>query len=74
MHELHEEISDKVAQNNVNYMLQTDVRNILKTFNVGDVNKLHACSADPFQILNILNNNASVIDFFVSVILSIFKT
>ena len=52
MHELHEEISNKVAQNNANYTLRTDVWNKLKTFNNGDVNKLHACSNDPFQILD----------------------
>ena len=50
-----------------NYMLRTDVRNKLKTFNVDDVvNKLHACSANSFQILNKLNNNAYVIDFGVN--------
>ena len=47
---------------NANCKLQADVQNILKTFNVGDVKKLHACSVDPFQILNNskLNDNAYV--------------
>jgi len=37
VHELHEKINNKVAQNNANYKLRADVRNKLKTFNVGDV-------------------------------------
>jgi len=64
VHELHQKINDKIAQNNVNYELQTDARNKLKTFNVGEiVKRLHACSADPFQFLNKLNHNVYVIDF-----------
>ena len=71
VHELHEKISDKVAQNNANYTIRTYVRNILKTFYVGDVNELHACSADLFQILNKLNDNAYVIDFDISFTLNV---
>ena len=56
-------ISDKIARNNANYELRAYVKNILKTFNVGDVKKLHACSADPFHILNKLNSNVYVINF-----------
>ena len=63
LHELHKEISDEAAQTNANYKLRAAVRNILKTPNVGDVKKLHACSADLFQILNKLNDNVYVIDF-----------
>ena len=58
VHELHKEISDKIALNNSNYELRADIRNKLKTFNVGDVKKLHASNVDPFQILNKLNDNA----------------
>jgi len=57
VHKLHKKISDKVNQNNANYNLRADVRN-----NVGDVKKLHSCTADPFQILNKLNDNAYIID------------
>ena len=66
MHELHEKIGGKITQNNANYTLRTDVRNRPIFFNVGDVNKLHASSADPFQILNKLNDNDHVIDFGIS--------
>jgi len=36
VHELHKEISDKIAQNNAHYKLQANVRKRLKTFNVSD--------------------------------------
>ena len=71
VHELHEKINDKVAQNNANYMLRADVKNKLKTFNVCDVNKLHACSADSFQILNKLDENIYIVDFGISSIFNI---
>jgi len=48
MHELHKKISDKVAQNNINYKLRADIKNKLKTFNFSGVKKFHAYSADPF--------------------------
>ena len=62
MRELHKKISDKAAQNNTNYKLWSDIRNILKTFNVGDAKKVYACSAGPIQILKKLRDNAYVID------------
>ena len=34
-----------------------------KRFFLGTVKKLHACSAEPFKILNKLNDNTYVIDF-----------
>ena len=72
MHELHKKISDKVAQNNANYMLRANVRNRFKTFNIGDViNKLHAYNAAPFQILDELNDNAYVIDFTINSIFNV---
>ena len=37
IHELHEEINNKVVQNNANHEMLADDRNKLKTFNVGDV-------------------------------------
>ena len=43
-------------------MLRDDVRNRLKTYNVGDVKKLHACSANLFLILKKLNDNAYIIN------------
>ena len=59
--------------NSANCKLQADVQNILKTFNVGDVKKLHASSVDPFQILNNskLNDNAFVIGFSISSTLNV---
>ena len=48
MHESHEEISDRVAENNANHEMRANDRNRLKTFNDDDVTQLHACSADPF--------------------------
>ena len=55
MHELYKEVNDKISQNNANYELRADVRNIL-TFNVNEiVKRLHSCSANSFQILNKLN-------------------
>ena len=66
MYKRHNEISDKIAQNNATHDLRVDVRNRLKTFNVGDiVLKLHACSSDLFQILMKLNYNIYVIDLFI---------
>jgi len=65
VHDLYKEIIDKIGQSKTNYKLRADVRKDLKTSNVGDqvivrirtewflpgtVNKLHACSAGPFQI------------------------
>ena len=61
MHKLYKEISDKIAQYNTNYKLQADIWKIFKTCNVGDIKKLYARSAGPFQILKKLNDNASVI-------------
>ena len=58
----HDEISNKFAQNNTNHGIRADDRNRLNNFNVGDVQKLHACSSDPFQILMKLNDNINVID------------
>ena len=49
MHTPHNEISDKIAQNNVNHGIWTDDKNMLNTFNVGDVKKLHGCSSDQFK-------------------------
>ena len=63
MHEQPTEISDKIAQNNNNHRIRANDRNILNTFNVGDVQKLHACSLDAFQILMKLNDNIYVIIF-----------
>jgi len=37
VHTSHDELSYKIAQNNVNHEIQTDDRNKLKTFNVGEV-------------------------------------
>ena len=71
MHEVHKKISDRIAQNNVHYKLRADVRIRLKTFNVGDVKKLHACNDDPFQILNKLNDNVYVINFGINSTLNI---
>ena len=42
-------------------------RNTLKTFNIGDVKQLHASSADSFQILMKLNENAYAINLFINV-------
>ena len=44
-----------------------DDRNILKTLNIGDVKQLHASSADSFQILMKLNENAYAINLFINV-------
>jgi len=63
VYELHKKIIDKIARNNANYDLRADVKN----FNGGEaVKKLHACSANPFQILHKLNDNIYVIDFSIS--------
>ena len=35
----------------------------INTFNVGDIQKLHACSSDSFQILMKLNDDIYVIIF-----------
>jgi len=58
--ESHENIGDKVAQNN--HEMRADDRNRLKTFNVGVLKQLHACSTDPFQILMELNDNVYAIN------------
>ena len=76
LHESHEKISDKVAQNN-NHEMWTDDKNILKTFNVGDVKLLHAYSIDSFQILMKLNDNVYAINIFInlaSILLSMLNT
>jgi len=66
MHEQSTEISNKIAQNNVNHGIGVDDRNRLNTFNVGDiVQKLHACSSDPFQILMKLNDNIHGIYLYI---------
>ena len=57
VHTSHEEISDKIAQNNANHEIRADDKNRLNTFNIGDVQKFHACSSDPFQILMKLNDD-----------------
>jgi len=62
--ESHEEINEKIEQNNDNHEMRADDRNILKTFNVGDVKQLHACSVDPFQILMKLNDNVCYKSFY----------
>ena len=68
MHKQLTEISDKIAQNNVNHGIRADDRNRLNIFNVGDfVQKLYACSSDPFQILMKLNDNIYVIDFPINI-------
>jgi len=36
-HDLHNEVMDKIAENNANYEIQIDIRKLFKTFNVGDV-------------------------------------
>jgi len=65
---------NKTAQKNTHYKLQIDIRELFKTFNVGDV-VLHAYSTDPFQILKKLKYDAYVInhfkDFSISSILNI---
>ena len=65
VHEQPTEISDKFAQNNANHMIRADDRNRLNTFNFGVVQKLHACSSNPFQILMKLNDNIYVIDLSI---------
>jgi len=55
VHEQPTDISDKIARNNVNHGIRADDRNKLNTFNV-DVQKLHACSSDSFQISMKLND------------------
>ena len=63
MHEQLTKFSDKIAQSNANHGIRADDRNRLNTFNVGDVvQKLHACSSDPFPILMKLNDDIYVID------------
>ena len=47
--------------------MRADDRNILKTFNVGDVKQLHTCNADPFQILMKLNDNVYAINLSINV-------
>ena len=42
VHEQPTEVSDKIAQNNANHGIRADNRNTLNTFNIGDVQKLHA--------------------------------
>jgi len=37
VHESQEKITDKVAQNNINYEMRADGRNRLSNFNIGDV-------------------------------------
>ena len=62
----YDKISDKIAQNNANYGIRTDDNNRLNTFNIGDVvQKLHACSSDPFQILIKFHDNIYVIDLSI---------
>ena len=66
MHKQLTKISDKIAQNNVNHGIRADDRNRLNTFNVsGVVQKLHACSSHPFQILMKLNDNIYVINLSI---------
>ena len=61
------EISDRIAQSNVNNKLWADIRKRLKTFNIGEfvMDQIHPKrfslgtirSAGPFHILKKLNNN-----------------
>ena len=68
VHESHEVISDKLAQNNANHEMRVDDTNRLKTFNVGNIVKqLHICSANPFQILMKLHDNVYAINLFINV-------
>ena len=69
MHESHEKINGKVAQNNDNQEMRAHDRNKLKIFNIGDVKQLHARNADPFQILKKLNN-VYAINIFINVSIS----
>ena len=46
-------------------MIRADNRNRLNTFNISDVQKLHACSSDPFQVLMKLNDNIYIIDLSI---------
>ena len=49
VHTLHDEISDKIAQNNTNHGIRIDDRNKLNTFNVDVyIQKFHACNSDQF--------------------------
>ena len=79
VHKLQKEISDGIEQSNVNYKLRADIRKNFKTFTVGDcvivqihskrfpsrtIKKLHTHSAEPFKILNRLNDNNCIIDLF----------
>ena len=91
VHDLHKKVMNKIAQSNASYKLGADVRKKLKIFNVGDyvivrirlewfspgtVKKLHAHSADPFQILKKLNDNTYIINLpqdFGKVLHSILK-
>jgi len=62
---LHEEIRDNIMKNNADYKASVDLQSRLRTFNVrrsppGTVEKLHARSAGPFQILKIINSNVYV--------------
>ena len=65
VHEQPTKISDKIIQNNGNYGIRVDDRNKLDTFNVGVVQKLHACISDPFLNLMKLSNDIYVIDLLI---------
>jgi len=60
------EFASSIASSVASHVQRADVKNRLKTFNVCDVNKLHGYSADPFQILNKLNENTYVVYFDIS--------
>ena len=72
-HELHKGIIDKVAHDNANYKLRTDIGKWLKTFNIGDVKQLHAYSVGSSKILIKLNDNAYVIDLSKDFGISLFS-
>jgi len=63
VHELHKMICDKILKIAPTTSYEVILGKKFKTFNVGDcVKKLYTRSADSFQILKKLNDNAYVVD------------